>query len=393
MKIIHCADAHLGSDIRSLGHLGARRKMEIRQSFFRILELCEEVKADLLLIAGDLFDQPTPDQELVSQVMEQMRKIPHTRIFISPGNHDYICLDSCYMAADWPENVTIFRGAYECVIIEDLQVNVFGAAFQGVNQEIPLLKKKEDAIGYEENDYLNIGVLHGDLVSSNLGSNYNPVTIRQIEDSGLDYLALGHIHLRSEVKKAGNTYYSYSGNHDGRGFDELGEKGVYVGEMKKAFFYDLEEQFHFKEMGSRKYLEVKFEPGKLMEEETVSEEEIARALQKELEKNGLDEWRENLYKVILTGDMRENVVLSPEGIKSWLSEVFFLKIKDRTRITVDYEQVAKQRTLKGMFVAKMLKGIKEAENKGDFEKKAVLKEALSIGLKAFYTEVGYDVDE
>lgn len=130
-----------------------------------------------------------------------------------------------------------------------------------------------------------------------------------------------------------------------------------------------------------------------MEEETVSEEEIARALQKELEKNGLDEWRENLYKVILTGDMRENVVLSPEGIKSWLSEVFFLKIKDRTRITVDYEQVAKQRTLKGMFVAKMLKGIKEAENKGDFEKKAVLKEALSIGLKAFYTEVGYDVDE
>ena len=116
-------------------------------------------------------------------------------------------------------------------------------------------------------------------------------------------------------------------------------------------------------------------------------------LPEELEKNGLDEWRENLYKVILTGDMRENVVLSPEGIKSWLSEVFFLKIKDRTRITVDYEQVAKQRTLKGMFVAKMLKCIKEAENKGDFEKKAVLKEALSIGLKAFYTEVGYDVDE
>ena len=74
LKIIHCADAHLGSDIRSLGHLGARRKMEIRQSFFQILKLCEEEGADLLLIAGDLFDQPTPEPELVHQVIEQMEK-------------------------------------------------------------------------------------------------------------------------------------------------------------------------------------------------------------------------------------------------------------------------------------------------------------------------------
>ena len=82
--MIHCADAHLGSEIHSLGYLGSKRKMEIRQSFFRILELCGEEKVDLLLIAGDLFDQPVPETELVRQVIEQMEKIPHTRIFISP---------------------------------------------------------------------------------------------------------------------------------------------------------------------------------------------------------------------------------------------------------------------------------------------------------------------
>ena len=393
MKIVHCGDAHLGSEIRSLGHLGAKRKMEIRQSFFRILEFCGEEKADILLISGDLFDQPTPDKELVSQVMEQMRKIPDTRIFIAPGNHDYICQDSCYLTADWPANVTIFQGTYECVSIEELQVNVFGAAFLGANQEIPLLKKKEEAIGYVENHFLNLGVLHGDLVSSASGSTYNPVTVKQIENSGLDYLALGHIHLRSEIKKAGNTYYSYCGNHDGRGFDELGEKGVYIGEIRKNSFYDLEHNFYFKEVGSRKYLEVKFEPGKLMKEEIVSEEEIAKAIQKELVKMDANRWQENLYKIILTGDMRENVTLSPEGIKGWLSDVFYLKIKDKTRITVDYEQVAKQHTLKGMFVSKMLIKMKEAERSGDFERLAVLKEALSIGLKAFYTGVDYDVDE
>ena len=130
-----------------------------------------------------------------------------------------------------------------------------------------------------------------------------------------------------------------------------------------------------------------------MKEEVVSEEEIAKALQKELETLDFENWRENLYKVVFTGDMPENVVLNPEGIKSWLSEVFFLKIKDKTRIAVDYDQVAKQRTLKGMFVAKMRKAIMEAESKGDTKKQSVLEEALSIGLKAFYTEVGYDVDQ
>lgn len=393
MKIIHCADAHLGSDIRSLGHLGSRRKMEIRQSFFQILKLCEKEKVDLLLIAGDLFEQPNPEQELVNQVIDQMKKIPDTRIFISPGNHDYICADSCFVTQEWPENVTIFQGAYECVTIPELKVNVFGAAFQGVSQEVPLLKKKEDAIGYLENDYLNLGVLHGDLVSSVTGSTYNPITTKIVEQSGLDYLALGHIHLRSEVKKAGTTYYAYCGNHDGRGFDELGAKGIYVGEFEKAFQDGFPPSLCFKETGSRRYLEVKFEPGKDMGEEIVGEEEIAKALRKELEESGLERWQENLYKVILTGDINEQVILSAEGIKSWIPEVFFLKIKDRTKVMVDYEEVAKQRNLKGMFVAKMLNGIKEAKSKGDFEKQCMLEEALSIGLKAFYTEVGYDVDE
>lgn len=393
MKIIHCADAHLGSQIRSLGHLGGKRKMEIRQSFFRILELCGQEQVDLLLIAGDLFDQPTPEKELVQQVIEQMKKIPQTRIFIAPGNHDYICLDSCYVTAEWPENVTIFKGAYQCIPVEELKVNVFGAAFTRASQEVPLLKKKEEAMGYVDNGYLNLGVLHGDLVSSVFGSSYHPITLKQIEESGLSYLALGHIHLRSELNKAGNTYYSYCGNHDGRGFDELGEKGIYYFELSFEPFCDVSKQFQFRETGSRRYLEVKLEPGKLLKEENFSEEALANIIRTILSERFGKHWQENLYKVILKGELAENVVIHKEGIKEWLSDVFFIKIKDQTTVTVDYEQVAKQRTLKGMFVAKMQKRINEAKQAGDERKQAVLKEALSLGLKAFYTEVGYDVDE
>lgn len=45
--------------------------------------------------------------------------------------------------------------------------------------------------------------------------------------SGLDYLALGHIHARS-LARIGDVLYGYSGCACGRDFGECGEKGVYV---------------------------------------------------------------------------------------------------------------------------------------------------------------------
>ena len=42
----------------------------------------------------------------------------------------------------------------------------------------------------------------------------------------MDYIALGHIHKFSGIKRIGNTYYAYSGCPEGRGFDEEGDKGI-----------------------------------------------------------------------------------------------------------------------------------------------------------------------
>ena len=50
----------------------------------------------------------------------------------------------------------------------------------------------------------------------------------------MDYIALGHIHKRSDVQKRGATSYAYPGCPEGMGFDELGEKGVYIGEVYKG---------------------------------------------------------------------------------------------------------------------------------------------------------------
>ena len=47
----------------------------------------------------------------------------------------------------------------------------------------------------------------------------------------LDYLALGHIHQGSGLQTTGNTHWAYPGCPEGRGFDELGDKGVLLVEV------------------------------------------------------------------------------------------------------------------------------------------------------------------
>ena len=42
-------------------------------------------------------------------------------------------------------------------------------------------------------------------------------------------MALGHIHKRTEPLRFGNTVCAWPGCPEGRGFDELGEKGFYQG--------------------------------------------------------------------------------------------------------------------------------------------------------------------
>ena len=67
-----------------------------------------------------------------------------------------------------------------------------------------------------------VGVFHGDPTAAS--SNYNPVTASQVRNSGLTYLALGHIHRLGGLE-IGSTVCDWPGCPMGRGWDEPGEKG------------------------------------------------------------------------------------------------------------------------------------------------------------------------
>lgn len=196
VKILHCADLHLGADLSVLGRKALTRRAEIKKTFMNIIKLCQEDQIQILLISGDLFDNVHVQENMVEDIRDSFASIKDTIVAISPGNHDPLTEDSPYMQKDfWPQNVIIFGSELEKVEVEGLDVRLWGAAFKGTYTTNSILHN----VSVPDDPYINICVIHGELVSANQKSNYNPVTEGQISKSGIDYVALGHIHQRSEI--------------------------------------------------------------------------------------------------------------------------------------------------------------------------------------------------
>jgi len=156
-------------------------------------------------------------------------------VVISPGNHDFCSPTSPYLTEEWPENVHIFQKAQiESIVLPELNCKIYGAGYQAM--DCPALLKRFRAEGEE---MYQIGVFHADATTA---STYCPVTKHQIQESGLDYVALGHIHKQGSLS-AGDTLCLWPGCPMGRGFDELGPKGVILatlGETRDVKFLPLD---------------------------------------------------------------------------------------------------------------------------------------------------------
>ena len=218
IKILHSADWHLDSPLQ----LGSEEQSRfLRQALKKIPQkIAAAAKAqncDLVLLAGDLFDGIYTGDTLQSlkNSLEEMA-VP---VFIAPGNHDFVSLDSPWLKEVFPENVHIFtQPTVTYQDIPQLDLRVYGGGFTSMDCAGMLEHFREESpMTY------NIGIFHGDPTQTN--SPYCPITSQQVKNSNFDYLALGHIH-KGDAFRAGKTLCAWPGCPMGRGYDETGEKGV-----------------------------------------------------------------------------------------------------------------------------------------------------------------------
>lgn len=225
LKILHSADWHLDSPF--VGFSSEQRQLlrkELMKIPEKIADICLREGCQLVTLAGDLFDGPASRESVLrlKSALEEMA-VP---VFISPGNHDFAAPGSPWLEESWPNNVHIFRGGLDSVAIRELDCRVYGAGYTSMDCAGLL-----EGFRAEGQERYCVGVLHGD--GANPRSPYCPVTSAQVRDSGLDYLALGHIHSHG-FSRSGSTLWGWPGCPMGRGWDETGEKGVYIVELGSA---------------------------------------------------------------------------------------------------------------------------------------------------------------
>lgn len=374
VKILHCADIHIGAALSYLGDAASRRRYETLLTFERIIDtaLREEVK--IIAAAGDIFDSNKAEDSFVNAVFDKIASVPEIKVVLALGNHDPLSADSPFKTRKLPQNLFVLGDKDGFITFDDLKTRVYGRSFSDV-----YLKGEESfSIIPPDDGWVNIMVLHGEL-RSDLNSNYNSVTANFIKQSGMDYIALGHVHKRTEPQKLGNTYYAYCGCPEGQGFDETDEKGVYIGVIGKGIC-----DLSFTPMSKRRHICEKIDVTGIN-----SSSEISAAVITTLREKYGAEYGENLYKIELTGNIKEDFNLNlTEILSRVLGEVYFAKIKDRTELLIDTEKLANEISLKGLFVKNMLEKINNASPEEETE----LKNALKLGLRAFGTEVAYDED-
>lgn len=347
IKILHMADIHFGRPASGLPkHMRDIRRQEVRSAFADAMSAAKDNGVDAVLIAGDLFDCADTDKSTINFILGEFAKISHIPVFIAPGNHDP--LGNAYDALIRAEcsNLTVFGRDCTCKTFPEKNFAVYGIGFDNEIVNESLLAK----IKAEDENMINIAVIHGEMAVS---SDYNPITEDAIASTGMDYVAMGHVHTYSGIKKTGNTYYAYSGAIEGGGFDECGDKGAILGTVSKGSC-----ALELVPLCKRRYHTVEVD----VTDTNTLQEVIGKV-------STLTENKDDLYKIVLTGVRPEKI--STEVIENEVG-AFFIKVKDLTRGAYDLKEISADYTLGGIFAKNVLERMGNAD---DAEKSDLMRAA------------------
>ena len=321
IKFLHGADLHLDSPFRSLPpEQAAARRREQLELLRDLVDLANDSACDLVLLSGDLLDSEAARPDTLDALRRSLAAC-RAPVFLAPGNHDYFAPGSPYAASGWPGNVHIFtREAPEAVTLDGLGLRVWGAAFTSPEAPAP------EPFHVPGDGLLDLMVLHGDLSAGP----YRPLSPDWIAATGLAYLALGHVHSASGLRTAGRTAYAWPGCPMGRGFDETGPKGVYIGTLSAEGC-----RLDFHALPGRRYEILTVEAG----DDPLSA--VLAALPPDS--------RRHIYRIRLTGPSDP---VDPRALLEALAgRVFAASLRDETTPRRDLWAEAGDDSLKGLFLS------------------------------------------
>ena len=234
MNIIHTADWHLGQTF-----YGYDRGREHAVFLDWLCRTLKENTIDLLLIAGDIFDSPNPSAEaqrifygFLSRVTTENRDL---QVIITAGNHDSAArleapnsllgvfnttvsgvVHYINGEPDYDRMIVPLKGGGCCLAVPYLRLNDLPTPENysaGVSMLYKELYHKAQEKGYSP--IIAMGHLQASGAEVSVGDASEYAVIggmdgvgAQFADSGIAYMALGHLHKAQRVARRENVRYS-----------------------------------------------------------------------------------------------------------------------------------------------------------------------------------------
>lgn len=370
MKILHCADIHLDSAMTAnLDKDKAReRRNELLASFKDMVGYAVKECIGVVIIAGDLFDTRNISVGAKKEVYNIIINNPGITFYYLQGNHDNGSFVS-YLD-EIPANLRMFGKewtSYNIGIINNGGITK-DIVITGVELDSDNAGKIYGSLSLNAGNY-NIVVLHGQEASHISKNNAQIISLKDLRNRGIDYLALGHVHEYSSDRLDARGVYCYPGCLEGRGFDEAGEHGFVVLDIDEC---SGSSDTYFVPFARRNIYVAQVDVTGC--ENTFEIETCVRSF---LEMSGYT--KESLVKVELTGALDVECEKNTDYLgKQFEGKFYAFKIKDNTTYNIDYMSYEHDMSLKGEYIRNVM-----ARNDISEQDKA---EIIRYGLQALQGE-------
>jgi len=362
LKILHTADIHLGTKFSELGNKGNLQREQLRTTFKNVMATAINQEANIVLIAGDLFDANQQPQRNIDLVIEQFNLLKEKNIPVClvPGTHDSLDSSSIYRKVDFEgkcSNLKIFTDEHiSCKEYTNLDLTVYGKPNLSNRSYVGPLKGLEPSTSSK----LHIALAHGSFyIPGKTSEDDHVFSLEEIQSSGMNYLALGHWHRLYRCSEEPAAWYSGPPEW----IPDQREKGAVLlvslsdsGEVKVKPI----------KLGLRDYDEVEIDMSEIQE---------LAALKTRISEGT----NQNLIrKVTLRGLRDAELIVNPEELDELGKEFFHLKVSDESHVKV---KEISESTYEGQLIkAKFIKLMNEKIASSEGEEKRIAENALQYGL-------------
>ena len=216
MKIVHCSDLHLGKRFSGNKDYVKKRYMDFFNAFAVFVDRVEEIKPDVCLIAGDIFDKKEINPDILSKTEYLFKRLKNNvkkEIIAIEGNHD----NSRILEESWLEYLqeqNILKVFYYNKDFEEKNylkiddINFYPVGYPGFMINEALTKLSEKLNPQEK----NIVLVHtGISGSTNTLPGLVSTSILDLFKDKAIYIAGGHIHSFTTYPKE-KPYFFVSGS-------------------------------------------------------------------------------------------------------------------------------------------------------------------------------------